>query len=307
MELVQHLKEKFLNNLKNSKGGYKRYAVSPIRYAGGKSLAVGYIVELIPDDIQRLVSPFFGGGNLELAVTRELNIAVQGYEIFDLLVNYWKIQIEMPLMLGACLNVMKPTKENYKKVKEMLKAHWEGEKLIYNNLILAQLYYFNHNLSYGPGFLGWISSVYSDPVKYGRMVEKVSKFKGGNLKVDAGDFKDTIPKHNKEFLYCDPPYYLGDDSSVFRGIYPQRNFPIHHKGFDHGLLCELLKKHKGGFILSYNDCEYIRELYKDFEIKKVNWQYTMGQGETRIGNNRKNKGEKAHIKKSNEILIVGKK
>ena len=304
---MQRLKEKFLNNLKNSKGGYKRYAVSPIRYAGGKSLAVGYIVELIPNDIRKLVSPFFGGGNLELAVTRELNMVVQGYEIFDLLVNYWKIQIEVPLMLGACLNVMEPTKENYKKVKEMLKAHWEGEKIIYNNLIRAQLYYFNHNLSYGPGFLGWISSVYSDPIKYGRMVEKVSKFKSGNLKVDVGDFKDTIPKHNKDFMYCDPPYYLGDDSSVFRGIYPQRNFPIHHKGFDHVLLCELLKKHKGGFILSYNDCEYIRELYKDFEIKKVNWQYTMGQGETRIGTNRKDKGEKAHIKKSNEILIVGKK
>ena len=91
---------------------------------------------------------------------------------------------------------------------------------------------------------------------------------------------------------------------MFRGIYPQRNFPVHHNGFDHGALRDLLLKHEGGFILSYNDCQTIREWYKNFYIVDVEWQYTLGQGETRIGKNRIENGAEHHVKKSHELLII---
>ena len=56
-------KERFLRSLKSSgKQDYKRYLGSPLRYAGGKSLAVGYVVERLPKGLRRLVSPFLGGG-----------------------------------------------------------------------------------------------------------------------------------------------------------------------------------------------------------------------------------------------------
>ena len=126
-----------------------------------------------------------------------------------------------------------------------------------------------------------------------------------NLKVDKGSFEETIPKHNNDFLYLDPPYYLGGNSKMFKGIYPMRNFPIHHNGFNHDLLADLLKKHKGGFILSYNDCDWVRETYKDFKIIDISWQYTMGQGETRIGKNRLERNfDNDNVKNSHEILIV---
>ena len=119
-----------------------------------------------------------------------------------------------------------------------------------------------------------------------------------------GSFERTIPRHRDDFLYCDPPYYLDGDSRMFRGIYPQRNFPVHHKGFDHAALRDLLHEHTGGFILSYNDCEVIRDWYADFQIVEVEWQYTLGQGETRIGKNRIENGTRHHVKKSHELLIV---
>ena len=81
-----------------------------------------------------------------------------------------------------------------------------------------------------------------------------------------------------------------------------RNIPIHHNGFKHKLLRDLLKQHKAGFILSYNDCPVIREWYKDYKQHFPSWQYTMGQGETRIGKNRK-ENKDSHIKKSHEIII----
>ncbi len=92
-------KQIFLNKLKGKGNRYKRYLGSPLRYAGGKSWAVGYVVENLPEKIKRLVSPFFGGGSIEISIAKELGIDVIGFEIFDILVNYWKVQIKYPEQL----------------------------------------------------------------------------------------------------------------------------------------------------------------------------------------------------------------
>lgn len=295
-------KEKFLQSLRGKGKKYKRYLGSPLRYAGGKSWAVGYVIERLPDNLNRLVSPFFGGGSIEIAVAKELGIEVIGFEIFDILVNYWKVQIERPIDLYEELVKLKPTREIYRLVKEELRKHWNGEIKL-SPLKLAAYYYFNHNLSYGPGFLGWMSSVYANEKMYQRLLERVKNFNVKNISVECASFEKVIPEYKNDFLYCDPPYYLGKDSTLFRGLYPQRNFPIHHTNFNHELLRELLLNHKGGFILSYNDSPTIRKWYKDFEIIELPIHYTMGQGETRIGLNRKLKNAN-HIKKTKELLII---
>ena len=58
--------------------------------------------------------------------------------------------------------------------------------------------------------------------------------------------------------------------------------------------------------MSYNDCSFVREAYKDFEIREIHWQYTMSQGDTRIGKNRKDRDyDNKYTKTSNEVLILG--
>jgi len=298
-------KENFLKSIisKNPKNTnkYKRVVVSPIRYPGGKSLAVGYIVELLPTNIKRVISPFFGGGSVEIAISKYLGLEVIGYDIFEILVNYWKIQIENPKLLYEKLKELKPTKETFNNVKAILKDHWEG-KIKLDPITLATYFFFNWNLSYGPGFLSWTSEIYLNEKKYEKMIERVRDFSPGNLNVGVADFRDILKKYLNDFMYLDPPYYIGPDSKVFKGIYPQRNFPIYHKNFPHETLRDMLKEHKGGFILSYNNCPTIREWYKDYQQFFPKWQYTMGQGETRIGKNRKN-SKITYIKDSSEIII----
>lgn len=282
--------------------GYKRYVAGPLRYAGGKTLAVGYIVSLLPNKLKRVISPFFGGGSVEIAIAKELGIDVVGFDIFDVLMNYWHYQINEPKKLANKIAKFKPTKEEYAKVREIMKKHWKGEKRL-QGLDLASVYYFNHNYSYGPHFLGSQSSVYLQSRRHQSTVEKVANFDVPNIKVATDRFENVIPKYKDDFLYCDPPYYLEGDSKMFIGMYPHRNFPIHHKGFDHALLRDILKKHKGGFILSYNDCSTIRGWYKGFNMITPSWQYTFSQGDTRIGKNRQQKNNGSHIKKSHEIII----
>lgn len=297
-------KAAFLKRMKSPSGksGYKRYMRSPIRYAGGKSLAAGLIVEHIPDNITKIVSPFFGGGSVEIACAVELGLEVIGYDIFDILINYWDVQLKNPTALYELLLKFSPTRKGFKEVKQRLKKHWKGEGRL-RRLDLAAYFYFNHNTSYGPHFLGWPSSVYLQKQRYQKMIEKVRDFRVDNMKVECAKFEDVMPRHKKDFLYCDPPYYLDGDSKTFVGMYPHRNFPIYHKDFKHELLRDLLMEHKGGFILSYNDCSIIRDWYKEFSMIAPAWQYTFSQGDTRIGENRLKDNNGSYIKKSHELLI----
>ena len=302
---LKEKKEKLLKELKstngNSKQKYKRLVLSPIRYAGGKSLAVGYVIELLPENIKRVISPFFGGGSIEIAMSKKLDLEVIGYDIFDILCNYWKFQIEKPEILYKQLKKLKPNKKTFEKIRLILNNVWK-KKIKLDPLTLAVYYVYNFNLSYGPGFMGWSSKIYLNDKRYKRMIENIRNFDPKNLKVKCGDFQKVIKNYPNDFLYCDPPYYIGKNSKMFKGIYPMRNIPVHHNGFPHETLRNLLKNHNGGFILSYNNCPTIRNYYKEFKQLFPSWQYTMGQGETRIGLNRKN-GNGSHIKKSHEIII----
>jgi DNA adenine methylase len=291
---------------------------TPIRYAGGKSKAIKIITPFVKD-VTKIVSPFIGGGSLEV-YWASMGKEVIGYDLFDVLVNFWNVLLTNKEGLVEKLKQIQPTSEEYIRIKELL-MKWDNtqemlkdwktehykrdETISLDNITAAAYYYFNHNTSYGPGYLGWGSSVYLQPKKWNDMIDKISKFELPTLSVNQGSFETILPQHSEDFLYLDPPYYLEKDSDnkMFTGIYPMRNIPIHHNGFNHELLRDLLKAHKGGFVLSYNNCETIREYYKDFEFYYPIWSYSMGNGEKRIGKNRIEAGI-TNIKDSHEILIV---
>ena len=150
--------------------------------------------------------------------------------------------------------------------------------------------------------MGWSSKIYLNKKRYDKIINRIRDFSADKLKVGCASFEEIFKKYPNDFFYCDPPYYIGKDSKMFKGIYPMRNIPVYHNGFKHELLRDLLLKHKGGFILSYINCPTIKEWFKDYKQFFPKWQYTMGQGETRIGKNRiKNKTN--HVKESHEILI----
>ena len=299
-----------------------RHSRTPLRYAGGKSKAFGFISTYIPfwPKPKRIVSPFIGGGSLEVRWANELDIEVIGYDVFDMLVNFWEVLLEQPTELAKELSKITPDDKTYKEVKDILLhldktqdllSGWKTNSykrevmITLNKLERASFYYFNHNTSYGPGYLGWPSSVYLQPDKWKNMISKIRSFECPNLKVYQESFETSIPKHPNDLLYLDPPYYLQQDSDnkMFKGIYPMRNIPVHHDSFDHEKLRDLLHNHKGSFVLSYNNCETIRDWYKDFHQVFPKWSYSMGSGETRIGKNRRDQGI-TNVKESHEILII---
>ena len=293
---------------------------TPLRYAGGKSKAYEIITGHLPafPYPERIISPFNGGGSLESRWSSELGIEVVGYDIFKALTNFWEVLLSDAQSLSNLLRTLPPTKEKYAEIKERLMCwevtqemlkdwktdHYKRESITLDPLTAAAYYYFNHNLSYGPMYLGWMSKIYADQKKWDKVCDKIAAYDNDSYQVKEGSFEDVIPDSKGELLYLDPPYYLekDGDNKMFKGIYPNANIDVHHSGFDHEKLRDLLHSHSGSFILSYNNCETIREYYKDFELYYPEWHYSYALGETRIG---KNKAEVGNApKESHEILIV---
>ena len=107
----------------------------------------------------------------------------------------------------------------------------------------------------------------------------MEQFKCPNLTVEHGDFRETIQAHPTHFLFCDPPYVLKKDF-----IYGIRGNL--HRDFPHGVLADLLKA-RDGWMLCYNDCDEVRDLYRGYRIEYPKWTYCMYRD-----------------KRSNEVLIL---
>lgn len=86
--------------------------------------------------------------------------------------------------------------------------------------------------------------------------------------IENKDFENLIKVYDREkaLFYLDPPYH-GTEK------YYKADFNMN----DHKRLKECLTNIKGKFILSYNDDEFIRELYGEFNIKELDRNNSLSQ------------------------------
>jgi DNA adenine methylase len=84
--------------------------------------------------------------------------------------------------------------------------------------------------------------------------------------IENKDFESLINTYDREkaLFYLDPPYYQAEE-------YYDGTFSIE----DHVRLRKRLANIKGKFILSYNDCDYIKKLYSDCSIFEIDRQHNL--------------------------------
>ena len=87
--------------------------------------------------------------------------------------------------------------------------------------------------------------------------------------IENKDFESLIRNYDRPnaFFYCDPPYFK-----------TEHYYDAAFSEADHRRLKQCLSSIKGRFILSYNDSEFIRELYRDFEICSVERPNNLSRG-----------------------------
>lgn len=110
----------------------------------------------------------------------------------------------------------------------------------------------------------------SQPFDIRRLFGLITELKNrmANVVVENQDFETLIKHYDRpdSFFYADPPYFSTED--------------MYAVGFnldDHVRLRDTLKNIKGKFLLSYNDCPEIRELYSGFSLFDFSRTHSMAQ------------------------------
>lgn len=245
-----------------------KYPKSPLRYPGGKARAVDQILRIIPATESVLVSPFFGGGSVEIAAA-SLGLTVRGYDVFQPLVDFWIELLLNPQRLANQVETFFPLEK--KRFYDLQKGSFS------NRLDSAAVFYVLNRSSFGGSTLsGGMSPGHPRFTK--SSIEYLRNFSVPRLNVAFGDFHETIPDHPNDFLYLDPPYLIANT------LYGKNGDT--HKYFDHVGLCDILRK-RDKWVLSYNDCDEIRKMYHGFRTFSPHWKYGM-----------------SHEKESRELLIL---
>ena len=233
---------------------------SPLRYPGGKSRAVGHILPLIP--VKRSVaSPFIGGGSIELALA-ERGQKVSGYDAFKPLVAFWQQALLEPNRMASEADAWRPiTKSDFADLQRRLMG-------IEDPFNQAVAFFVINRASFSGATISGGMSPQQDRFA-ASAIQRLREFQEPNLRVERMDFTESMAKHRRSFLYLDPPYALDAGSRLYgdRGDM--------HADFPHERLRDELRKHKGGWLMSYNDCRTVRELYADCNIKSAAWTYGM--------------------------------
>ena len=253
----------------------KNNLVLPVlKWVGGKRQLLPEIKKYIPKTYTTYYEPFVGGGALlfELqpskAIVNDLN-----KELIDL---YKVIQFNVDDLINE---LSKPqytnTQEQYYAIRELDRKIEEYNKLTTIQKA-ARIIYLNktcYNGLYRVNSAGEFNSPfgsYKNPNIINAPVLKAvnNYFNNAIITFKSEDFETSLKGIKRgAFVYFDPPYAPISETSNFTG-YNESGFgkeeQIRLKN-----LCDKLNEKNVKFLLSNSDCEFIRNLYKNYEIISV--------------------------------------
>jgi DNA adenine methylase len=250
--------------------------ISPLRYPGGKTKARKIIEKILLEhfninDFDTLISPFFGGGSFEFYMQNKYELMIIANDKFIPLYNFWKqVKINNKILCDELKKIINVKKEDFITFrKEIINNN--------NNSVLQQaIYYFiiNRCSFSGATLSGGFSEQASKKRYTTSSINKIEKLDFTKIEIYNYDFIEFINiyanNNIKYIMFLDPPYYLNKKSKLYG------NNGDMHENFNHEQLYNILK-YKKNWIITYNDSDYIRNMYKDFIILDVVWKYGMNK------------------------------
>ena len=245
---------------------------SIIGWVGGKNRLKKIIADYIPKDINSYIEPFGGAGWVLVYKDKWSDTEVYN-DLDERLVNMFRqIKYNPQKLIDELLSypIDKETFEYFKSNPGNIDVE-KGARFIYLRSVSwgSQVYTFS------------IQKTFRGFEPKAKNIELLSK-RLKDVIIENESYEQILDKYddNNSFFYIDPPY---TDRKIYKLA----------KNFNHQELKDRLNKIKGRFLLSYNDCIEIRELYNDFNIICVDRHNTLP---------RKHKGKK--LNKYKELLIA---
>lgn len=249
---------------------------SPLRYPGGKTRACRTLYDVVSnrfsiDECTHVLSPFFGGGSFELYLRRtHPHLRIVANDKFVPLYHFWKEAAADGARLCAEIEAVRARGVD-KAEFGTLQREIMGKRA--DSLAQATDFFVINRCSFSGATLsgGYSASAARDRFT-ASSVERVRRLDLTAFEIHNEDFEPFLERHytDESLLFLDPPYYLAKST-----LYGKDGDM--HEGFDHARLASWLCDNDRRWVLTYNDCPYIRELYKDCEIIEASWSYGMNK------------------------------
>lgn len=248
----------------------RAFITTPLRYPGGKSRALPQILPLIPADFAEFREPMVGGGSVLLRVKqlypdRFYWMNDVNYELYC----FWKaVQTRNAELVAAVTRIREQVTNGRELFYSLLQKYGTGDEFE-----RAVRFFVLNRIT----FSGTVDSGgYSEGAFQGRftpsairnLVQVGSVLSG--VRITCLDYAEVVmaPGENV-FLFVDPPYYSVADSRLYgrRGEL--------HLNFDHERFAQTMRRCPHRWLITYDDCPQVRELFYGAYLLEWTLQYGM--------------------------------
>jgi DNA adenine methylase len=244
-----------------------------LKWVGGKRQLLSSIAKLLPKNIReyKYIEPFVGGGAL-LFYLQPKNAIINDFN--EELINVYQVIKDNLDELITDLKKHKneieyfyairglDRKEEFKSLTTVQRA---SRVIFLNKTCFNGLYRVNNAGEFNAPF-----GRYKNPnIVNAPTLKAVNKyFNTTNISIKTGDYSEILKQADKKsFVYLDPPYYPISENSNFTG-YIQGGWNMYDQ-VDLKTACDELDSRGVKFLLSNSSAEFIKDLYKNYNITIV--------------------------------------
>lgn len=211
------------------------------------------IVDMFPAEYSRYIEVFGGAG--WVLFYRSMHAQFEVYNDFNSnLTTLFRMVRDEPEALISSLEFVLNSREDFEISRKLL-----NEKTDISDVMRASHFFRVIKYSYGAG----CDSYGGHPVDISRSFDliRMCSHRLKRVVIENRDFGKLIEQYDRSqsLFFCDPPYYGTENYYDDVGFTKDNHFRLR----------EILGSIKGKFILTYNDCPFIRELYNGYYICAV--------------------------------------
>ena len=252
----------------------KTSLIPPMRWVGGKTRGRKIISRYIPP-VRELISPFLGGGSLELLIASRDNARIRGYDNYQPVVDVWHCarhrKSELIQRIDEKLQWIGTEKEKdfqpigFESLVKISDAVDRAAYLIIKSALCFSGKWSNCSIRNNLRFEGGCvvaespedNAIYYSP-------SRIANFSAPTFTVNRADFRESLASQWDDWAYIDPPYVI------------KRRDYYSLTDFCHEDLARILWERKR-FVLSYNDCPEVREFYPQTHFDWIfpDWTYNL--------------------------------
>jgi DNA adenine methylase len=242
---------------------------SPLRYPGGKSRIAKYLAKQFPD-FDEYREPFVGGGSVFIEAKQQF--PDRKFWINDAYFELFKFWQQMQTDVEAMIENVTELKSAFAHGKNLY--HFLKDKRSNTNDLETATAFFTFNRITFSGTT--LSGGYSESAFQGRFttssIERLKPMQKllENVEITNLNYEKLVHADGENvFIYLDPPYFSSQNSMLYG---KKGNM---HKAFDYEKFADVMKSCKHNFLITLDDCDYIRELFKFANIEPFQFAYGM--------------------------------